>query len=106
MPTTNLTLNFPDQQTQDDFEIAFRGWLKQYQQQAGLSHALTGGAAQQQGSGSTGGLMGGAGGAGGHQYGGQPGGQQGSTGGLISWGGGGGGGYSSGPLYLNFIGGW
>lgn len=107
MATTNLSLDFPDDQAQEDFEIAFRGWLKQYQQQAGIARALTGGGGAQGGSasGSTGGLTGGSG-SGGHSYGGQGGAQQGSQAGLFSWGGGSGGGYSSGRVYLNFIGGW
>lgn len=112
MPTTNINLDFPDDRTQNDFEIAFRGWLKQYQQQAGLARAVAGGGSAQpssSASGSTGGLTGGASGS--HSYGGGAGGaQQGSTGGLLSIGGASG---QVGPyggsvkdFYLNFIGGW
>jgi len=106
VPTTNIALDFPDDKTQQDFEIAFRGWLKQYQQQAGVSRALTGGAQQGSPQGSTGGLTGGT--AGGHSYG--KGASGGGEAGLLSIGGASG---QVGPyggsvkdFYLNFIPGW
>ena len=43
-----LNLEFPDEQTKEDFEIAFRGWLKQYQQQATLQRQLSSGGGGQQ----------------------------------------------------------
>jgi hypothetical protein len=103
MASTDIKLTFPDDRTQEDFEVAFRGWLKQYQQQAGLARAVGGAKGGSSGSsGTTGGLTSG---GGGHSYG-SGGGQQGSTGGLLSLGGG------KGPygievedFYLNFIGG-
>jgi len=111
VPTTNLSLDFPDEKAQEDFEVAFRGWLKQYQQQAGLARALTGGPRPQGGgqAGSTGGLMqGAAGGSGAHSYGGGAQGQgaQGQQAGLLSIGSGQAGPYGVKDFYLNFIGGW
>jgi hypothetical protein len=36
-----MTLDFPDAKMREDFEVAFRGWLKQYQQTA-ATHLLVG----------------------------------------------------------------
>ncbi|MGY1707509.1 hypothetical protein ACI79C_23340 [Geodermatophilus sp. SYSU D00697] len=108
MSSTNIALNFPDDQAREDFEIAFRGWLKQYQQQAGVSRALIGGSRPGGGGGggqgSTGGLTGG--GAGAHSYGGGGGQGQGQEAGLLSLGSGSYGGGTVKDLYLNLIGGW
>lgn len=103
MPTTNIKLDFPDDKAQEDFEVAFRGWLKQYQQQAGVARALTGG--QKGGGGGAEGTTGGlTGGSGGHSYGGGGGG--GSEQGLLRIGSGSAGPYSVNDFYLNLIGGW
>jgi hypothetical protein len=92
MAKTNISLDFPDQKSQEDFEIAFRGWLKLYQQQASLVRALIEGAGgQQQQEGTSGGGQGpGAGDA--HSFG-STGSSSGATGGGFSF-------------YANFIPGW
>ena len=100
MATTDIHLEFPDDGARDDFEIAFRGWLKQYQQQAGLARAVAGGAKKKADSGSTGGLTGD---SGGHSYGKKGGG---SDAGLISLGSGSGYGVEVTDFYLNIIPGW
>ena len=35
-----LTLNFPNPKVREDFEVAVRGFIKQYQQQAALQHVV------------------------------------------------------------------
>jgi hypothetical protein len=118
MAATDIHLEFPDDKTRDDFEIAFRGWLKMYQQQATVAKGLMGGGGGGNGGGqmqgSTGGLQAAGVGGGGaaHHFGSAAGGGGGGGGeqGLFSLGGGS---ASVGPyggsvkdLYLNFIGGW
>jgi len=113
MVTTNLNLQFPDEKSRDDFEIAFRGWLKQYQQQATVTYAIQGRLAQQAGGqqagGQQAGLQGGQGGGGAHSFGGGQTGQAGIGSGAGLWGGG----EVNVPIYgtvssgyVNFIGGW
>lgn len=122
--TTELGMSFPDEKTREDFEIALRGFIKQYQMQATAALAAQGGSAQGQGGGassSSSGASGGAqglsgggssGGSGAHRYGGAGGsGGGGQAQGLFSWGGGSVSGTpygsgQSGGVYLNFIGGW
>jgi hypothetical protein len=106
VPTASLNLDFPDEQSRDEFLAVFRGWLKQYQQTAGLVKALTGGqAGGAQQAGTTGGLQ--AGQASEHVViGGPGGGTQGTGAGLLSLGSGQAGPYGVKDLYLNFIGGW
>jgi hypothetical protein len=36
----NMTLTFPDAKAREDFEIAFHGWLKEYQQRVTIHRAL------------------------------------------------------------------
>ena len=40
-----VTLNFPDGKSRDDFEGSFRGWLKEYQQRATAQRRAAYGAA-------------------------------------------------------------
>jgi hypothetical protein len=110
VPTASFNLDFPDDKSRDDFMAAFRGWLKQYQQTAGLARALTGGqSAGGQQTGASGGLQAGQA-QGEHVVIGGPAGGQGTSAGLFSLGGGsaqvGPYGGSVQDLYLNFIGGW
>ncbi|MDH3602425.1 MAG: hypothetical protein OEU26_22650 [Candidatus Tectomicrobia bacterium] len=97
MAELNLHLQFPTEQIKEDFKTAFQGWLKQYQQQATVSAALSGGAGQQ--GGQAAGLQGGQA----ESYGFPSGGSQ---AGLFGWGGGQVGPVTSGGVYLNFIPGW
>ena len=50
-----LTLNFPNPKAREDFEVAVRGFIKQYQQQAALQYVVQ----QSQGSQLAAGLTGG-----------------------------------------------
>ena len=35
-----VSLDFPDGKSREDFEVAFRGWLKEYQQRATIQRSL------------------------------------------------------------------
>ena len=35
-----VSLDFPDSKSREDFEVAFRGWLKEYQQRATIQRSL------------------------------------------------------------------
>jgi hypothetical protein len=50
-----LTLNFPNPKARDDFEVAVRGFIKQYQQQAAVQYIVQQSQGSQLASGLTGG---------------------------------------------------